>query len=107
MAISYKYLIHQLDAKINDNGKDNVIYNVHYGIIGTDDSDENINYSVNAVLHLEAPSEDFIEYDDLTKENVISWIDASGDVENLKNIISEEITKKLNPTDIHLHPNWE
>ena len=108
MAISYSWHILQLDAKIQQDDKANVVHTVHYIYRGVKDDDENISYDIHNSVGLAAPSgDDFIEYDDLSKENVVSWIEAIIDVEQWKTIITEEINKKENPTDTYLQPNWE
>ena len=85
MAISYSWHITQLDAKIQQDNKSNVVHTVHYIYKG----------------------EEFIEYDNLTKENVVSWIESIVDVEKLQDAIIAEIEQKENPTDTYLQPNWD
>lgn len=107
MANSYSYKIHQLDAKINQDGKSNVIYHIHYNYSGVNDDDNSKQYSINNIVHLDTPGDDFIEYDNITKEQVVQWIESKINVEDFKNAIDKEIEKQINPTDIHLHPNWD
>lgn len=108
MAITYSWHILQLDAKIEQDDKANIVHTVHYIYRGVKDDDETISFDVHNSIGLQAPSGDeFIEYGDLTKENVVSWIEPNVDVENMQNIIIENINLKENPTDTYLQPNWE
>ena len=108
MAISYSWHITQLDAKILQDGKSNVVHTVHYIYKGVKDADKTLYYDIYNFVTLSPPNDDeFIEYDNLTKENVVSWIESIVDVENLQDIIYAEIEQKENPTDTYLQPNWD
>ena len=64
MANTYDWHINQLDAKIKQDDKDNVIYTVHWSYIAKDDSEpDKYNASsigTHSVQYVEG--EDFIEY---------------------------------------------
>ena len=108
MANTYQWQISRLDAKIHQYEQDNVIYNIHWRLIGSDDSDPPYRSSqlgICGVKYIEG--EPFIPYADLTKENVIGWLESSLDVESLKQEIDNKIELQKNPVDEHLYPNWE
>tara|TARA_R100000329_G_scaffold151490_1_gene147912 strand:+ start:138 stop:464 length:327 start_codon:yes stop_codon:yes gene_type:complete len=108
MGISYSWHITQLDAKIQQDNKSNVVHTVHYTYKGVKDGDKTLYYDIYNFVTLSPPSdEEFIEYDDLTKENVVSWIESIVDVEKLQDAIKAEIEQKENPTDTYLQPNWD
>ena len=108
MANTYSWRINALDAKIHENDLDNVIYTVHYTFIGQDDSEEPVSASSIGPLGVQYnPEEPFIQYDDLTKEDVVGWLEAGLDVETMKQNIDNQIELKKNPVDETLRPNWD
>jgi len=108
MANTYNWRIRALDAKIHENDLDNVIYTVHYTFIGQDDSEEPVSASSIGTLSVQYnPEEPFIQYDDLTKEDVVGWLEAGLDVEAMKQNIDNQIELKKNPVDETLRPNWD
>jgi hypothetical protein len=52
------------------------------------------------------PEEPFIEYADLTKEDIVGWLEAGLDIDSMKQNLSDQISKLENPTDIVLRPSW-
>lgn len=107
MANTYKWTIVQLDAKIHENNLDNVIYTVHWRYSAEDDSDPKIIKDMLGTLGVTYnPDEPFIEYADLTKEDVVGWLEAKIDVDSMKSNLDEQIELQKNPVDEHLHPNW-
>ena len=108
MANTYNWRINALDAKIHENDLDNVIYTVHWSFIGQDDSEEPVSASSIGTLGVQYNAEEpFIEYADLTKEDVVGWLEAGLDVEAMKQNIDNQIELKKNPIDETLRPNWD
>jgi hypothetical protein len=108
MAINYKWKISQLDAKIHENNLDNVIYNIHWSLIATDDSVPPYKQSSIGVCSVKYVEGDpFIPYADLTKENVVSWLESSLDVESIKQNLDNKIELQKNPVDEYLTPDWD
>jgi hypothetical protein len=109
MANTYKWKILQLDAKIKLNDLDNVIYNIHWRYVGEDNSDEQnpITIDIIGVFGVEYDPENFIPYEDLTKEDVVGWLEAGLDVEGMKTNLDEQIELQKNPVDEHLQPEWD
>jgi len=100
MANTYNWRINALDAKIHENDLDNVIYTVHWSFIGQDDSEEPVMASSIGTLGVQYnPEEPFIQYDDLTKEDVVGWLESELDVEAMKQNIDNQIELKKNPVD--------
>ena len=101
--ISYTWVIQALDAKISQDSKDNVIYNVHWGY-NANKGDYNSNiYGTYGVVY---DKDNFIEYDKLKKSDVIKWLEAGLDVDSMKSSLSGRIDKQENPTDVSLKPSW-
>ena len=108
MANTYSWIINALDAKIHKDDLDNVIYTVHWSFIGQDDSEEPISASSIGTLGVKYnPENPFISYDDLTKEDVVGWLEDGLDVDSMKESLDNQIELKKNPVDETLRPNWD
>lgn len=106
MANTYNWKINALDAKITEGDNSNVIYTVHYSLIATDDTEE---YTASTIgtLGVTYDPDNFIEYDDLTKEDVVGWLEAGLSVEEIKSRLDDDINRQINPTDEVLRPDWD
>jgi len=109
MANTYDWHINQLDAKIKQDGKDNVIYTVHWTFTAKDKSKPEdymaSSIGTHGVQYVEG--EDFIEYKDLKKSDVVGWLEAGIDVDSMKSNLDNQISLQKNPVDEYLHPDWE
>ena len=104
MANTYNWRINALDAKIHENDLDNVIYTVHWSFIGQDDSEEPVSASSIGTLGVQYNPEDpFIEYADLTKEDVVGWLEAGLDVEAMKANLDAQIALLKVPVNKTFH----
>ena len=107
MANTYKWTIVQLDAKIHQNDLDNVIYTVHWRFYAEDDSDPKIVKDMIGTLGVKYnPDEPFIKYADLTKEDVVGWLEDGLNVDNMKSNLDQQIELQKNPVDEYLKPDW-
>ena len=100
MANTYKFVISGLHAKIQEGELSNVIESVHWRY-QAEDAEGNI-ADVYGSVGLEAPSEGFIAYEDLTQADVEGWLEANLDVESLKAGLDAQLEAKANPTHISL-----
>ena len=108
MANTYSWRINALDAKIHENDLDNVIYTIHWSFIGQDDSEEPVMASSIGTLGVQYnPESPFISYDDLTKEDVVGWLESGLDVDSMKENLDKQIELKKNPVDETLRPDWD
>ena len=101
--INYKWVINALDAKIKEDSKDNVIYNIQWGYYA-DQSDNSV--SMIGTYSVEYDKDNFIEYDDLKESDVINWLESGLDVDSMKQNLSDQLSVLANPTDVVLRPNW-
>lgn len=114
MANQYIWHIHVMDAQVQHDNKSNVINRVHWTFEGFDPdtvvenpgSSEKIYHTINGITDFEYDSENFTEYDDLTKEQVIEWIKTQVNEADMIAACDEKINELKNPTDVKLHPNW-
>ena len=107
MANTYTWKINQLDAKIQEGELQNVIYVIHYNYIAVDSTGEYTASSVSTLTVQYDPETPFIPYEDLTKENVVSWLEAGIDVNVLNEALDKQIDLQINPVNEYLNPNWD
>ena len=102
--ITYKLFFIAFDCILNKGKMKNVITNVHWKYIG--ENEDGIISSLYGSRNLELPNaKNFIDYNKLTEEQIISWIEPLLDIEEMKNIISEQINLKINPEKVTLKPS--
>lgn len=91
--INYEWKINALNVTNTEKFQD-VIIEVHYDIIGTD-SETNVTERVYGSFNLNNPTDDFIDFQNVTKEIVIGWLEEtySEEIEEIKNNISKKISK--------------
>jgi len=106
MANTYNWKINALDAKIQDGDNSDVIYTVHWSYIAQDESGEHTASSI-GTLGVTYDPDNFIPYADLTKDNVVDWLEAELDVEAMKENLDNQIELQTNPVDETLRPNWD
>tara|TARA_R110002153_G_scaffold50562_1_gene142262 strand:- start:64 stop:399 length:336 start_codon:yes stop_codon:yes gene_type:complete len=111
MANTYNWNINQMSAKIQEGELQNVIWLINYTYIGKDETVTPIIMStVNGSIRVQYNEGDpFIPYADLTKNDVIGWLEASEDIniEGMKENIDKQIYDQKNPVDENLYPNWD
>lgn len=94
MTISYSWRIDSLDVISND-AVNNIVANVSYRYIGqTDKASAHIAGKLAIPYN---PATSFVEFDSLTREIVISWLESNADITVLQAAIVEKIDKILNP----------
>jgi len=107
MAVTYVWQLGPLNVKLAEDGLTQVVYNVHWRLVGTDGE-----YSASAygTAGISAPtSNDFTPYDQLTEEQVRAWvIEALGidQVAAYEANIVRQIEAQKTPVDAALQPPW-
>jgi hypothetical protein len=82
---------------------DNYVTRVDWMLTGTNDG---VSETLNGSASFD-PVENFIPYNDLTKEQVLEWIQSKLDVDAHYAVIEGKITEKKNPTVIVGSPPWQ
>lgn len=101
MAITYKWTINALDAKILHDGKTNVVETIHWGYSASEDHEAGMYTASSIGTHnVEYDADNFTEYDSLTEENVIAWLEAGLDVDSMKASLDAQIELQKTPIDI-------
>ncbi len=111
MAIIYKWDIPSMDSYIHSEGKDNVIYTVHYRYTGSEES-EGENYSSTSIgtqSYTYVEGEDFVPYEDTEAfENiVVEWLEESLDVPAMQASIAADIESQITPKEEKLSFTWQ
>jgi len=101
MAITYTWDCKTVDVHPEENNLQNVVYNVHWKLLGVDGD-----YSSEKIGMCKVPlsdSEDFISFGNLTNDIIKGWVKAAmGDdqVAVLKGFISNDISEQKTPTSV-------
>jgi hypothetical protein len=99
MALEYKWTINNIKCYSNYNGLNNIVKNVAWTFTCTD-TDTNKTASVSSNSEFSNPeTENFIQYSDLTINNVISWIKTQFSVDNLKQELQNELSRIALPEE--------
>lgn len=103
------WTISKLECKVLENGLAKVAYVAHWRFKVTEEVDgEAYDTETYGANRLSDPDPDnFTEFENLTKEQVVEWIVASmeeGQVDNITNGLLDQIDKKVNPVTLTLDP---
>tara|TARA_R100000149_G_C5855115_1_gene122662 strand:+ start:136 stop:465 length:330 start_codon:yes stop_codon:yes gene_type:complete len=101
--INYSWVVNALDARVEHDKNSNVIYNIHWGYYA---NKGDISVSMIGTLGVEYDKDNFIEYDNLQKSDVVGWLEGKLDVDSMKTDLSNQISQLENPTDVVLRPDW-
>lgn len=111
MAITYKWTINQMNAHIQAEGEDNVIFTVHWKYSGSEDVSGKI-YSasqIGATSFTYVKGDPFIPYEDTEAfENVvIGWLEGVLNVPSMQSSIESTIQKEITPVNEDLYFTWQ
>jgi len=97
------WIISSVKAKVQEGDLQNVIHTVHWRLQKTDGE---FTSDVYGSKSLPAPSpESFIPSDEVTKDLLISWLEASFEAEELESLntnLDNQLELKKNPTEVDL-----
>ena len=111
MAITYKWDIPQMNAHIQSEGQDNVIYTVHYRYTGSEESNGKTYSSTNigTQSYTYVAGEPFTPYEDTEafEAVVIGWLEDSLDVDQMQASIAASIQSQITPVNEDLYFTWQ
>jgi hypothetical protein len=111
MAIIYKWDIPQMNAHIESEGEDNVIYTVHYRYTGSEESGGKTYSSTNIGTqgYTYVAGEPFVPYEDTEafEDVVIGWLEDSLDVPAMQASIAATIALEIAPVNEDLYFTWQ
>ena len=111
MATTYKWFINQMDAHIESEGEDNVIFTVHWKYSGSDKVSGKV-YSSSQIggknFSYEAGNA-FVPYENTEafEKVIIGWLEASLDMVSIKASIEADIQKQITPVNEKLYFTWQ
>ena len=110
MAISYKWTINQMNAHIESEGKQNVIFTVHWTYQGIEESGgkEYQASSIGAQSFTYVAGEPFVPYADTEAFElvVLGWLEGALDVPAMSASIATQIQKEITPVNEDLYFTW-
>ena len=107
MEIIYTWEITAMEVILNQDGLSNVVSNIDWRLIATVDG-EKYRSEQWAKQYVSAPDANtFTNYEDLTKEEVISWLENILDVAQLKESLAYQIGLQANPITAILPPPFQ
>ena len=109
MEISYKWNCKKCDTYPSKGGKSNVVHNVHWRLVATDDTNKDVDGYFQTVEVYGEQSLDtsdlssFKNWSSLTNSDVQGWVESalgSDKVTKMKTGLSEDIAAKITPTSV-------
>ena len=111
MAITYKWTINQMNAHIEADGEQNVIFTVHWTYSGSEESggQQYQASSIGAQSFTYVAGEPFIPYADTEafEAVVIGWLEGALDVPSMAANIDAQIQKQITPINEDLYFTWQ
>ena len=111
MAINYKWEISKMNAHIEAEGKENVVYEVHYKYTGTKEAN-GITYSSSnsgAQGYTYVAGDSFTPYENTEafEAVVVEWLENSLDVGKMQAAINADIQQQIEPVNKELQFTWD
>lgn len=104
--INYIWSFPSFDCVINEDGLQTVVTTVHWRLEGTDE--DGISAEVYGSQNVGQPNPElFTPFPDLSKDQVIGWMENEMDVEIIKQNITNQINLIKNPITETLPAPWE
>ena len=109
MAINYEWNVSTVDTYPTHEGKDDVVYNVHWRLIATDDANNDADGNPQAASVYGSQAVDtsdlssFTAFADLKASDVQGWVEAAlgaDEVTAMKAGLDAQIAEKITPTSI-------
>lgn len=107
--MDFNWIISAMDCKVSDGTMTNVVHKVHWRYNATEKKGEKSYFAemYGACTVGEPTPEDFTDYNSLTKQQVVSWLEATLDVKSMQENLTKQIDLQINPIDETLAPPFE
>jgi hypothetical protein len=103
------WVISAMECRVHEENMDDVVIIVHWRYQARELHEE-IEYFAETygATSVGMPDpETFTPYDQLTKEQVVGWLEAELDVEKMNESLQENINLQINPVTVTLPPAWQ
>jgi hypothetical protein len=107
MAVTYTWSVVQMDAYPEEDGKTDVVFNVHWSLAGIDQTYQGYAYGTQTVSI--NPDEPFTPYEDLTEAQVIGWVQNAMGAEQVASCetnVAKQIEDQISPPVITPSLPW-
>jgi len=110
MAIDYKWTINQMNAHIESEGEQNVIFTVHWTYSTSEEVSGKTYYasSIGAQSFTYVAGEPFIPYanTEAFEDVVIGWLEAVLNIDSMKASLAAQIKREITPINEDLYFTW-
>ena len=102
----FDWIISAMDCKIHEGEMTDVVQTVHWRYNATDVVEEKTYFAemYGATAVGEPTPENFTDYNSLTKEQVVGWLEETLDVTAMQENLTKQIELQINPIDVTLPP---
>jgi len=111
MAIDYKWTINQMNAHIESDGEQNVIFTVHWTYSGSEEVSGKMYQAslIGAQSFTYVKGEPFIPYADTEAFEgvVIGWLEGALDMDSMRANLVAQIQKQITPVNEDLYFTWQ
>ena len=111
MAIDYKWTINQMNAHIESEGEQNVIFTVHWTYSGSEEVSGKMYQAsqIGAQSFTYVKGDPFIPYADTEafEQVVIGWLEGVLDMDGIRASIASQIQKEITPVNEDLYFTWQ
>ena len=103
------WVISAMECKVHEEDMTDVVIIVHwrYQARETHEEKEYFAETYGATSVGQPDPENFTPFDQLTKEQVVGWLEESLDVEQMNASLQENINLQINPVVVTLPPAWD
>ena len=96
---NYNWIISALECKVKEGDMTDVVYTVHWRYNATNENGITVDTYGAQVVGSPDPA-NFTPYENITKEQVVGWLEASLDVPALQLQLDKQINLIVNPIDV-------
>ena len=102
---NFNWIISAMECLKKDGDLNDVVITIHWRYIA---EKEGFNTETYGSTTMPLPNgEDFTPYEDLTKDQVVGWLDSTLDVEAMQINLNKQIDLLINPINVTLLPPFE
>ena len=102
----FDWIISAMDCKIHEGEMTDVVQTVHWRYNATDVVEEKTYFAemYGATAVGDPTPDNFTDYNSLTKEQVVGWLEETLDVTTMQENLTKQIELQINPIDVTLPP---
>lgn len=99
---NYNWIISAMECVKKEGDLNDIVITIHWRYAVTKDEVSTDTYGATAIPL--PTGEDFTPYEELTKEQVVGWLEATLDVEAMQQNLESQLDLLINPTNVTLQP---